>query len=31
MKFRVQLVIQDDNGAPEVVQEIGDWQRGALR
>jgi hypothetical protein len=31
MKFRVQLVIQDDNGAPEVIQEMSEWQRGALR
>jgi hypothetical protein len=31
MKFRVQLVMQGDNGRPEVIQEIGELQRGTLR
>ena len=31
MKFRVQLVIERGNGVPDVVEEIGVFQRGQLR
>jgi hypothetical protein len=31
MRFRVQLVIERDNGTPDVVEEIGVFQRGQLR
>ena len=31
MKFRVQLVIEGDNDRPDVVEEIGIFQRGELR